>query len=81
MNREKDKKNRNEKMKIILMIIILVVLISVTAIMLFFNKKKNDDKKLAFNELIAEMNENKIEKIKMTTGSNSLTVIMKGEGS
>ncbi len=80
MNREKDKKNRNEKMKIILMIIILVILISVTATMLFFNKKKNDDKKLAFNELIAEMNENKIEKIKMTTGSNSLTVIMKGEG-
>ena len=51
--------------------------------MLFRSNNKKDEtneKELAYTELITSINENKIEKIEMTTGSNSVKVTMAGEG-
>ena len=48
----------------------------------YLNNMKEDpeEKELAYTELITSINEKKIEKIEMTTGSNSITVTMVGEG-
>lgn len=77
---KKDKKEQNEKLKLIFMIITLIILIALIAVMIFMNTKNKDDKKMAYNELITQINEQKIEKIKMTNGSNQISIILKGEG-
>ena len=77
---KKDKKEQKEKLKLIFMIITLIILIALIAVMVFMNKKNTDDKKMAYNELITQINEQKIEKIKMTNGSNQISIILKGEG-
>ena len=70
----------NSKMLIVVSVFIFIVLLAVT---IFFGYKyynEKDEKQLAYTELITSINEEKIEKIKMSTGSNSLTVTYKGEG-
>ncbi len=61
---------------------ILLAIVVVIGSIYIINKynSKNEEKKLAYTELIETINEDKVEKIKMTTGSNSITVTMKGEG-
>ena len=77
---KKDKKEQNEKLKLVFMIITLIILIGLIILMVFMNKKNTDDKKMAYNEIITQINEQKIEKIKMTNGSNSINIVLKGEG-
>ena len=70
----------NSKMLIVVSVFIFIVLLAVT---IFFGYKyynEKDEKQLAYTELITSINEEKIEKIKMSTGSNSLTVTYKGAG-
>ena len=80
----KSKENSNKKQVIrnMIMSAILLACIIALSIMLFLNNKKDEtnEKELAYTELITSINENKIEKIEMTTGSNSVKVTMAGEG-
>ena len=78
-NRKKQKNNENLK-TIILLILIVICLAGTFAIYYFSSKNKNEEKELAYTELINSINEDKIEKIEMTTGSNTVKVIMVGEG-
>ncbi len=79
--KENNKKNK-QLIKNIVMIVLLMICIIALSVMLYFNNKKdeNNEKELAYTELITSINEKKIEKIEMTTGSNSITVTMSGEG-
>ena len=78
-NKEKDKKNDQK----ILIACICMAIISVALLVFIgyqiFNKNA-EEKDLAYTELITAINEEKVEKIKMTSGSASVTVTYKGEG-
>jgi len=78
----KENKKKKELVKSIILVILLVACIVATGVFFYFNNLKEDteEKELAYTELITSINEKKIEKIKMTTGSNSITVTMVGEG-
>ena len=80
-NKNKNNEDKgNSKYLIIALTLILVLLLGVTAIIGYKHYNEKEDKELAYTELINSINEEKIEKIKMTTGSNSLTVTYRGEG-
>ena len=81
---ESNKKPKDDKKKIsVWQIILLIILIALVVIGSIFIAKqykvKNEEKELAYTELIEDINSDKIEKIKMTTGSNSITITYKGE--
>ena len=81
---ESNKKPKDDKKKIsVWQIILLIILIALVVIGSIFIAKqykvKNEEKELAYTDLIEDINSDKIEKIKMTTGSNSITVTFKGE--
>ena len=78
----KENKKKKELVKSIILVILLVACIVATGVFFYFNNLKEDteEKELAYTELITSINEKKIEKIEMTTGSNSITVTMVGEG-
>ncbi len=82
---ESNKKPKDDKKKIsVWQIILLIILIALVVIGSIFIAKqykvKNEEKELAYTDLIEDINSDKIEKIKMTTGSNSITITYKGEG-
>ena len=80
--KNQEEKKKEEKKKIITSIISIIILI-VLSLGIFFSmngKMKEDEKDFAYTQLLADVSEGKIEKIEMTTGSNSLKVILKGEG-
>lgn len=79
--KEKNKKNNEILKTTILCILLIACIIAAGAIYyLTTGKEKLDEKELAFTELITSINESKVEKIEMTTGSNSITVTLVGEG-
>lgn len=82
---ESNKKTKDDKKKIsvwqIILLIILIALVVIGSIFIVKQYKvKNEEKELAYTDLIEDINSDKIEKIKMTTGSNSITITYKGEG-
>lgn len=78
-NNHKKKKDYESVKTIILLILLIVCLVGAFAVY-YFGKNKDDEKNLAFTELITSINEGKVEKIKMTTGSQTVTVTMAGDG-
>ena len=81
-NNKKDKKKKNNKIKeIILLLIPIIIMIGLIVYLSYFNnvEEKKDEKEVAFTKLITDINEQKIEKIKLKTGSTSISVIYKGE--
>ncbi len=81
-NNEKPKKQNNkENIKTIILLIIIAIALAGIAFVYYTNiKDDNDEKELAFTELITSINEGKIEKIEMTTGSSTVKVTVAGEG-
>ena len=79
MNNEKHKDKENLK-TIILSTLLVIVLAVALAGYYFITKNKSEEKELAFTELMQYINEDKVEQIKMKTGSLSVTVTLKGEG-
>lgn len=79
-----DKENNEGKSKhymVLFLISSLIVVLLFTAI--YFGYKmyiEGKEKEVAYTELITDINESKIEKIKMTAGSSSIKVTYKGEG-
>ena len=75
------KQKDNETLKtVILVILIILCLITAFTIYYFSTKTDKDEKELAYTELITSINEGKVEKIEMTTGSSTVKVTLKGEG-
>ena len=82
------KKGKNDKVSLILLIAGIICLSIFTGLLIFYminpdtfkDQEKENEKELAYTALINEINEKKIEKIKMTTGSNSITVTYKQQG-
>ena len=79
---EKKKHDKETKKTYILLILLALVVAAGIFMFLYFNKNndKENEKELAFTELIQYVNEDKIEEIKMKTGSYNLTVTLAGEG-
>ena len=65
----------NKILKIILGIA-LIALLATICVLAFMNgnNKNKDEKELAYDELLVQIKENKIEKIEMTVGSTTLKV-------
>ncbi len=82
-NKKQDEKNKQEKIKMVVLIGTIIIFLLAFVAGFFFIKNKDtekEEKDLAFTEFMSNINEDKIEKIEMTNGSNSLKVILKGEG-
>ena len=84
-NKQKKKKSKEEKMEILKTVIYIVLTIAClvgAGVMYYFNTQTDEakEKELAYTELITSINDGKIEKIEMTTGSNVVEVTLKGEG-
>lgn len=83
--KQEDNKNNKKNNKLplwqVLVFTILIVGIVIAAFFIIYEYRNEDnEKELAYTELIESINKNEVEKIKMTTGSNSITVTLKGEG-
>ena len=83
--KQEDNKNNKKNNKLplwqVLVFAILIVGIVIAAFFIIYEYRNEDnEKELAYTELIESINKNEVEKIKMTTGSNSITVTLKGEG-
>ena len=80
-NKKPNEKKQEQRKNILLMIMIAILIVISIVIFFFMNKQENkDEKELAFTELMTQINEEKVEKIEMTNGSNSLKVTLKGDG-
>ncbi len=82
-NNKKNKKDDDKNARMWQLIgagVCLLLCLALLLTTMYQNSDKAKEKELAFTSLINELNENKIEKIEMTTGSNSLTVTYKQEG-
>ena len=78
-----DRDNNEDKFKRNLMLLIAsIIAVFVLCVACFFGYKmylEGKEKEVAYTELITDLNESKIEKIKMTAGSASIKVTYKGE--
>ena len=71
---DNNKKNNKGKNLILITTCIALVLITIFAYFMIVNKNKQEEQQLAYTELIKDLNAGKIEKIEMTTGSQSIKV-------
>ncbi len=74
-NSMKEKQPKNKVIKIIL-VVAVVVLLATTLVLMFMNNRDDnkDEKELAYDELLVQIKEQKIEEIEMTVGSTTLKV-------
>ena len=73
MNNKKD----DNKNKIVLAVLGIIVFVVALFGLLYFQKVNEEKKELAYTKLIGAVNDGEIEKIKMTTGSSTVTVTYK----
>lgn len=71
---DNNKKNNKGKNLILIITCIALVAITIFAYFMIINKKKQEEQQLAYTELIKDLNAGIIEKIEMTTGSQSIKV-------
>ena len=80
-NDNKPKKaKKSETIKTIVLTAILIACLVSSIFIFYLTNKENEEKEIAYTELITAINEGEVEKIEMTTGSSSITVVMYGEG-
>ena len=73
----KNNNKENKNNKFLLTIVCIVIFIGTIVGILYFDKMGKEEKELAYTELIKNINQGEIEKIKMTTGSTNITVTYK----
>ena len=78
--KKNDKENDIKWWELVIAAIVLVALCVGLYFTFIQNSDKENEKELAFTTLITELNEEKIEKLEMVSGSNSVTVTYKQEG-
>ena len=82
-NKKQNENKKSDKLKIIILTLVLIALVACAAGLFFFMNKDSENKEekdLAYTEFMSDVNAGNIEKIEMTNGSNSLKVVLKGEG-
>ena len=82
MKDKKDNKKQENKKEIIFMIISMIIIVALAGFIFYKvngEKTEKEEKDIAFTKLIEDVNEGKIEKIELKTGSNSISVVYKGE--
>ena len=70
----KDKKKNHNTMYYILITILTILLIGVMIFAYFYSENKNEEKEVAYTQLVKDIEEEKIEKVEMTSGSNTAKV-------
>lgn len=77
----KNKKNNRKKLIYGIITVILIAALCATYYFIFFkeNTDKEDENKVAYTQLIKDINDKKIEKIEMTTGSTNVKVKYVGD--
>lgn len=77
---DKKQNEQNKKQNIVLSLIALIIILAVVVTAaIYINKNSNEEKeKLAYTQLLKDINDNKVEKIEMTVGSTSIKVKYKG---
>ncbi len=78
--KNKNDKNKLQAWQIILLGIAMIALAAGLYYLQYVQNKNAEAKELAFTQLITELNEKKIEKLELTTGSTSVSVTYKAEG-
>ena len=78
-NNEKGQNNKNLKKKILIGIIAILAVLLVFGGFFIYNVNNSEDKKVAYTQLIKDMDDGKIGKIEMTVNSTSISVIYKDE--
>ena len=78
-NKPKNKKNP-ETIKTIMLTAVLIACLISSIFFFYLTNKESEEKEIAYTELITAINEGEIEKIEMTSGSSTITVVMHGEG-
>ena len=71
---------KNETIKTIILTIILIACLISSIFIFYLTNKENEEKEIAYTELLTAINEGEVEKIEMTSGSATITVVMHGEG-
>ena len=83
-NNKKNKKDeKKELIKLVSLLVFVLILCIILGFVAYTNYKTEDEensKDIAYTELMAAISKGEIEKIEMTNQSNSLKVILKGEG-
>ena len=77
-DKQKNNKKKSNVMYYILISIITVLLIGGMVFLYFYSEKDNKEKEVAYTQLIKDIEEEKIEKVEMTSGSNTAKVKYKG---
>ena len=78
--KKQNKQKKSEKIKTICLVIILIACLITSTVLFYLTDKEKKEKELAYTELITSINEGEVEKIEMTSGSATITVVMAGEG-
>ena len=77
-NNEKKENNKKKSLNALYYSVLAIVIISLIAGLVYVyvnnNKNKNEDKEVSYTQLIKDIDEERIEKIEMTLGSNSAKV-------
>ena len=76
-----NKKNNKKKIIYSIITIVLIAVLCATYYFMFFKKndENEDEDKVAYTQLIKDINDNKIEKIEMTTGSSTVKLKYVGD--
>ncbi len=79
LKNENKKKNKNKKSKnkIVLVTILTILVIVAGVSFVIYSKNKSEDKNVAYTQLIKDIDEGKVGKIKMTVNSTSIVVTYK----
>ena len=81
--KDKDKKQQKKTIYMIATIV-LAIIVAIGSLAYYYISTQNEDeenkKEMAYTDFIKSIGDNSIEKIKMTTGSTTITVTLKGEG-
>ena len=73
----KDKNNKKQKYYIAIGILVLILIASIIGLLFMNQNNKTEEKDLAYTNLIKEINDGNVEKIKMTVGSTTVKVKIK----
>ena len=74
---KKKNKNKKSKNKIVLVTILTILVIVAGVSFAIYSKNKSEDKNVAYTQLIKDIDEGKVGKIKMTVNSTSIVVTYK----
>ena len=80
-DKEQNPKKKNSTIINVISIIISLILVALLVLFLFQSeaKRNSDENKIAYTDLVKEINNGNVEKIEMTVGSTTLKVKLKGQ--